>query len=140
MKIERIYETSLPAECFTVEDNADETSFLVLKEQTDADFRICFTIAAPIEDTYIMLPACIYAGNHFERVERVYPPMFMETEMGLEVPVRMTMVPALEAVGDSYVEVTTGIWPLPQFVCGIGSVKKRCSFLQNKAALEEILA
>ncbi len=131
MKIERIYETSLPAECFTVEDNADETSFLVLKEQTDADFRICFTIAAPIEDAYIMLPACIYAGNHFERVERAYPPMFTETEMGREVPVRMTMVPALEAVGDSYVDVTTGDLATPA-ICLWNRVSKEALFIFTK--------
>lgn len=108
MEMTRRYEASLPTGSFTVEDNEDETRFLLLKGYADADFRVCFTVDAPIGDTYIMLPACLYDGNRFERVERAYPPMFTEAEMGLEVPVRMTNVPALEAEGDSYVDVTTG--------------------------------
>lgn len=108
MKIERKYETSLSKEYFMAEDTMDETSFLVLRECADADFRVCYTVDAPIRDTYIMLPSCIYDGNRFERVERAYPPMYTEEEMGVEVPVRMTMVPALEPEGDSYVDVTTG--------------------------------
>ena len=108
MEITRRYETSLPAGSFTVEDNEDETRFFLLKGYADADFRVRFTVEAPIGETYIMLPACLYDGNRFERVERAYPPMFTEAEMGLEVPVRMTEVPALEAAGDSYVDVTTG--------------------------------
>lgn len=128
MEIARRYETSLPTEGYTVEEGADETSFLLLKEYADADFRICFTVEAPIADTYIMLPACIYDGNRFERVERAYPPMFTEEEMGLEVPVRMTNVPALEASGDSCVDVTTGDLATPA-VCLWNKAGKEALFL-----------
>ncbi len=128
MNMTRRYETSLPSGCFTVEETEDETSFLLLEAYEDADFRICFTVYAPISDTYIMLPACIYDGNRFERVERAYPPMYTEAEMGLDVPVRMTNVPALEAAGDSYVDVTTGDLATPA-VCLWDKVGKEALFL-----------
>ena len=53
MEMTRRYEASLPTGSFTVEDNEDETRFLLLKGYADADFRVCFTVDAPIGDTSV---------------------------------------------------------------------------------------
>ena len=83
--------------------NQNETRFCALEDEENAVYRVSFEMEAPIEDTYIMVPGCAYNGNRFETVLRRYPPMFTETEMGVDVPVRMTQVPHLKPQGDSFI-------------------------------------
>lgn len=97
----------------TVTETAEETRFIALSDAEDVGYWVSFTMDAPIEDTYIMVPACAYDGNRFEAVHRVYPPMFTEEEMGVDVPIRMTEVPRLAPEGDSFMDVTTGDLAVP---------------------------
>lgn len=90
-----------------------ETRFCALADCKDAAYWVEFEMEAPIDDTYIMVPGCAYDGNRFETVLRKYPPMFLESEMGVDVPVRMTQVPHLEPQGDSFMDVTTGDLTVP---------------------------
>ena len=93
--------------------NESETRFIALTKSNDAAYWVDFELNAPIRDTYIMIPACAYNGNRFEAVERHYPPMFLESEMGVDVPIRMTEVPRLSKEGDSFMDVTTGDMAVP---------------------------
>lgn len=104
-----------------------ETRFTALKASSDAAYRVEFEIDAPAKDTYVMIPACAYDGNRFEAVERHYPPMFTESEFGLNPPLRMTGVPRLAPEGDSRMEVTTGDMACP-CVCVLNR-KTREAFL-----------
>ena len=102
-----------PAEDTRVLWNANETRFTALAASEDAAYWVDFEMDAPIADTYIMVPACAYDGNRFEAVARRYPPMFLESELGVDVPVRMTQVPRLAMKGDSFMDVTTGDMATP---------------------------
>jgi len=104
--------------------NADETRFVALNPSKDAAYWVKWTLRAPIEETYIMIPACAYDGNRFEAVKRKYPPMYLEEEMGLHPPVRMTEVPRLSPQGDSFMDVTTGDMAAP-CVCIFNKVSKQ---------------
>ena len=93
--------------------DANRTVFTALAPSDDAGYWVEFGMDAPVADTYIMVPACAYNGNRFEAVERKYPPMFLESEFGLDAPVRMTQVPRLAKEGDSFMDVTTGDMTAP---------------------------
>ena len=93
--------------------NDEETRFTALSDSSDAAYWVDFRLDAPIRDTYIMIPGCAYDGNRFQTVMRQYPPMYTEEEFGVDVPVRMTCVPALAPEGDSFMDVTTGDMALP---------------------------
>lgn len=103
--------------------NDAETRFTALSDSSDAAYWVDFRLDAPIEDSYIMIPGCAYNGNRFQTVMRNYPPMYTEEEMGVDVPVRMTCVPALAPEGDSFMDVTTGDMALP-CVCVLRKSKK----------------
>ncbi len=96
-----------------VASDAASTAFCALEDSDDAACWVSYRLRAPIDDTYIMIPACAYDGNRFEGVRRRYPPMFNEDEFGLDVPVRMTQVPRLSRDGDSFMDVTTGDMAAP---------------------------
>ena len=40
------------------------------------------------DDTYVLLPACAYDGNRFERVRYEYPPMYRECDCKNAAPVK----------------------------------------------------
>lgn len=99
----------------------EETRFIAVADSDDAAYWVEFSMCAPVEETYIMVPACAYNGNRFEAVERRYPPMFFEHELGENAQVRMTQVPRLEKSGDSFMDVTTGDMATP-CVCVLNKV------------------
>lgn len=94
-------------------ENAGETRFIATERSSDAAYWVDFRMEAPIDDSFIMIPACAYDGNRFEAVSRRYPPMFLEEEMCVHPPVRMTQVPRLAQTGDSFMDVTTGDMTAP---------------------------
>lgn len=105
----------------------EETQFIALTDSDNAAYWVRWTLNAPIDSTYIMLPACAYDGNRFEAVVREYPPMFTEEEMELNPPIRMTQVPRLAPKGDSFMDVTTGDLAAP-CVC-VFDKKEKTAFL-----------
>ncbi len=128
MFIQNKYEYTGAKEHTHVTANADETRFTALESSEDAGYAVTWTLNAPIESTYIMIPACAYNGNRFEAVERKYPPMFTEEEFGINPPVRMTQVPRLSPDGDSFMDVTTGDMAAP-CVCVLNKEKKEAFML-----------
>ncbi|MBO4297215.1 MAG: hypothetical protein J5998_00325 [Clostridia bacterium] len=110
-----------------VDHNEEETRFTALADSDDAGYWVSYELNAPIGDSYVMIPACAYDGNRFEAVRRKYPPMFLESEMGLNPPTRMTEVPRLSPQGDSRMDVTTGDMAAP------------CVCVLNKAGQEAFL-
>ena len=108
--------------------NEDETRFTSLVDSDDAAYWVDFELDAPIDDSFIMIPACAYNGNRFETVNRGYPPMFLESEMGVDVPVRMAPLPHLEPKGDSFMDVTTGDMATP-CVCVLRKSMKQAFFV-----------
>lgn len=104
------------------------TVFTAAKDDENARYCVIYELDAPIEDTYIMVPACAYDGNRFEAVHRHYPPMFLEEELGVDVPVRMTEVPRLARTGDSFMDVTTGDMAMP-CVCVLDKVARKSFIL-----------
>jgi len=96
-----------------VRETADKTVFVARIDSGRAEYEVSFSMNLPVEDGYILIPACAYDGNRFEAVRRSYPPMFTEEELGKNVPLRMTQVPRLSKAGDSYMDVTTGDMATP---------------------------
>ncbi len=103
-----------------VDHNPEETRFTALADSDDAGYWVSYELNAPIRDSYVMIPACAYDGNRFEAVHRKYPPMFLESEMGLNPPTRMTEVPRLAPRGDSRMDVTTGDMAVPCVCVRVG--------------------
>ena len=101
-----------------------ETRFQAIENRENAGYWVDFCLDAPAEDTYIMIPACAYDGNRFMTVRRKYPPMYLESELGVNIPIRMTQVPALSRDGDSWMDVTTGDMAVP-CVCVLRRSEKR---------------
>ena len=66
------------------------------------------------DDTYVLLPACAYDGNRFERVRYEYPPMYRECDCKNADPV-ITDVPALNIDGSGSIEITAGDMSVPCF-------------------------
>ncbi|MBQ9082329.1 MAG: hypothetical protein IJY28_02385 [Clostridia bacterium] len=123
MKYMKTYGYTGPATETVVTETADETRFTALQDREDAGYWVEYTLDAPIADSYIMLPACAYNGNRFESVERKYPPMYTEDELGVDVPVRITNVPRLAQTGDSFMDVTSGDLAVP-CVCVLNKANK----------------
>lgn len=73
-------------------------------------FRPSFNVT---KDTYVLFPACCYKGNQFKAIKRQYPPMFMDGEYSVDMPVTMTDVPRLEEDGSGYIDITTGDVAVP---------------------------
>lgn len=112
-----------------VASDAKNTVFTALEDAASAAYWVSYTLHAPADSTYIMIPACAYDGNRFEAVHRQYPPMFTEEEFGLDVPVRMTEVPRLSREGDSFMDVTTGDMAAP-CVCVLDRIARRSFILE----------
>lgn len=91
----------------------DKTVFTALADCDNAAFSVSWTLDAPSCDSYILVPGCAYDGNRFETVLRRYPPMFLESELEIDPPVRITEVPHLKREGDSFMDVTTGDLTVP---------------------------
>lgn len=128
MFIQKKYSYTGAQENTRVVSAADETRFTALAPSEDAGYSVSWTLNAPINDSYIMIPACAYDGNRFEAVERKYPPMFLEEEFSLNPPIRMTQVPRLAPDGDSLLEVTTGDMAAP-CVCVLNKETKEAFML-----------
>ena len=124
MLIQRTYGYSGAKENTRVFSHADETRFVALNPSKDVAYWVKWTLRAPIEETYIMIPACAYDGNRFDAVERKYPPMYEEEEFSLHPPIRMTQVPRLAKEGDSFMDVTTGDMAAP-CVCILNQKNKQ---------------
>ncbi len=93
--------------------NQEETRFIAYESSDDAAYWVKYELHAPIETTFIMAPACVYDGNHFNIVMRNYPPVFTEEEMREDLETTMVQVPHLKPQGDSRMEVTTGDFAAP---------------------------
>ena len=117
-----------PASATHVEQREEETVFTALQSSDSAAYTLTWALNAPIADTYILLPACAYDGNRFEAVSRRYPPMFIESELGRNPPIRMTEVPRLSPEGDSFMDVTTGDLAVP-CVCVLNKREKQAFML-----------
>lgn len=66
------------------------------------------------EDCYIFSPACVYDGNRITQVDRKYPPMYMNSEIGENAkPLMMKGIPALNPDGSGIIEVTAGDMSVP---------------------------
>lgn len=113
MKYSMTYGYSGEAANTRVAHNSSETLFTALRASDNAAYWVDITLHAPIAESYIMIPACAYNGNRFKAVARKYPPMYIESEFGADVPVRMTQVPRLAPEGDSFMDVTTGDMSVP---------------------------
>ncbi len=59
-------------------------------------------------DNYVFIPACCYAGNQFDVLKCVYPPMFRPGDAKLDMPVTISDVPRLNPDGSGKIEVTAG--------------------------------
>ena len=101
------------AEDMRINADKDATRFIAQRKLDDAACWVKFSLTVSGDDAYVMLPACAYDGNRFEAVERKYPPMFLEEELGKDVPARMTQVPRLNAQGDCFMDVTSGDLAVP---------------------------
>lgn len=66
------------------------------------------------EDCYVFAPACAYDGNRIRQVDRIYPPMYLQSEIDENAqPIMMKGIPALNVDGSGKIEVTAGDMATP---------------------------
>ena len=80
----------------------------------EADWKIEVAFDEWEEDCYIFAPACAYDGNRIKQVDRAYPPMYVNSEIGENAePLMMRGIPALNPDGSGKIEVTAGDMSVP---------------------------
>ncbi|MBR2646090.1 MAG: hypothetical protein IKD47_00820 [Clostridia bacterium] len=89
------------------------------------------------EDCYVFAPACAYDGNRIQQVNRIYPPMYLQSEMGEKAqPIMLKGIPALNVDGSGKIEVTAGDMSVP--CVGIFfKHSKQAFFLFTEQAIKE---
>lgn len=95
---------------------SDDT--VMFTSETDSeDVRFSLTVGFPEweDDAYILLPACVYGGNRFNRMRMKYPPMYAKSDLGANALPLISDVPALEPDGSGRIEVTSGDLSVPCF-------------------------
>ncbi len=78
-------------------------------------------------DCYIMMPACCYNGNRYNRRKLSYPPMYKKGETGIDCEALITDIPALNPDGSGEIQVTAGDMATP--CVGIFNREKKQGFL-----------
>lgn len=104
----------------------DKIIYVAENDCEETFFQIDISFLEWENDCYIMMPACVYNGNRFKRVERNYPPMYCAEETGVDCDPIMTNVPALNPDGSGVIEVTSGDMAVP--CVGIYNRVKKQSF------------
>lgn len=80
----------------------------------EADWSVEIDFSEWEEDCYVFAPACAYNGNRFEQVDRMYPPMYVASEIKENArPLMMKGIPALNVDGSGKIEVTAGDMSVP---------------------------
>jgi len=92
-----------------------DDKIIYLAERDCEEIFFNFDISFPEweKDCYMMMPACVYNGNRFKKVERKYPPMYRVEETGVDGEPMITNVPALNPDGSGKIEVTSGDMAVP---------------------------
>ena len=85
------------------------------KNYDDTRFSLSIEFLEWENDAYIFLPACVYNGNKFKRAKIPYPPMYKESDLGVNAPPLLSDVPALNTDGTGKIEVTSGDLSVPCF-------------------------
>ncbi len=76
-------------------------------------------------DTYVVMPAAVYAGNRFEVLNYAYPPLFKKEDYRVDMPVTITNVPRLKKhEGDSRIDLNTGDLTTPSIGIYFPKTKK----------------
>ena len=83
------------------------------RDMQDGFFSLTLSFPHWEEDAYILLPACAYNGNRFQKLPCKYPPMYPEEVRGETSALYITDVPALNPDGSGQIEVTTGDLSVP---------------------------
>ena len=111
MLLQRTYGHNGARENTRVFSNADETRFTALNPVKDAAYWVKWTLHAPIDETYIMIPACAYDGNRFDISYVRYAPYITDWEMPRKPnrPVVTTNIHHLYKNGaDSRIDILSG--------------------------------
>ena len=94
--------------------NEDKVSFFANACYEEADWRVEILFEEWEEDCYVFAPACAYDGNKIKQVDRKYPPMYCNSEIGDNAqPLMMKGIPALNPDGSGKIEVTAGDMAVP---------------------------
>ena len=81
---------------------------------TEATWQLAVDFQSWEDDCYVFAPACAYNGNRIQQVERIYPPMYVQSEIGEGAqPIMMKGIPALNVDGSGKIEVTAGDMAVP---------------------------
>lgn len=94
----------------------------------EAFFSLTLTLPLWNEETYLLLPACVYGGNRARRVRRPYPPMYLPEECGIRPAPVTTEIPGLGEDGQGIIEVTSGDLSVPA-VCLFFPKEERALYL-----------
>ena len=88
--------------------------FTAAQSSDNAFFEMNIRLDDWENDAYIMMPACAYDGNKFEKIDRNnYPPMYTIDEIGVNRKPLITDLPALNPDGSGSIEVTSGDMAVP---------------------------
>lgn len=88
---------------------------------------LTFKIDAFNESSYLFIPACVYNGNKFESLDKDYPPMYNDCEIGVDRNIRITDVPRLNRDGSGEIEISAADTATPCVgIYSPGKGKEKC--------------
>ena len=76
-------------------------------------FAMTISLTEWENDAYIFLPACVYDGNRFEKLQTKYPPMYEQENLGVKAKPVISELPAMNPKKGGKIQVTTGDLSVP---------------------------
>ncbi len=105
--------------------DSTKTTFAAAEDNGQCFFEMNITFDRWEDGFYLLMPACAYNGNRYEKVKRSYPPMYKPEETERQL---ITDVPSLNPDGSGLIEVTAGDMSVP-CVCVLNPKEKRAFML-----------
>lgn len=112
--------------------DSSKTTFTAAEDTNQCFFEMNVTFDHWEDEFYLLMPACAYNGNRYEKVKRSYPPMYKPEETDRQL---ITDVPALAPDGSGIIEVTAGDMSVP-CVCVLNPKEKQAFMLFTKQEIK----
>lgn len=131
------FQTYLNDAPISVKQSAEELQFTIPQACERSYVEAVLKVGLPLDNLYVLFPACCYKGNQFPSLARAYPPKFTLAESKVDMPVTITDVPRLNEDGSGCIEITTGDLSVP--CVGLFSpVQKRGFFLFTTQGIDGV--
>ncbi len=113
--IDTNYKITLTATNGKVEYDNVSVSLIAESCSVNTHFSLSVAFTEWEQNTFVFLPACVYDGNAFEKINCSYPPMYRESDCQKNSRPLITDVPSINPDGSGRIEVTSADMSVPCF-------------------------